>query len=45
LKGYQNVQAVGVAMLLGLLWWKQKLDTNEDIQDQVSIPVMPKKGS
>lgn len=31
------MQATGVALLLGLLWWQGKLDTNADIQDQQGL--------
>ncbi|KAF5479091.1 hypothetical protein F2P56_005594, partial [Juglans regia] len=31
------VQAVGVAVLLGLLWWKSKIDTEAHLRDQVGL--------
>ncbi|PON86338.1 ABC transporter-like [Trema orientale] len=31
------VQAVGVAVLLGLLWWKSKTDTEAHLRDQVGL--------
>lgn len=31
------VQATGVAVLLGLLWWKSNIDTEAQLRDQVSI--------
>lgn len=31
------VQAVGVAVLLGLLWWKSKTDTEAQLRDQVNF--------
>ncbi|PRQ35060.1 putative polar-amino-acid-transporting ATPase [Rosa chinensis] len=31
------VQAVGVAILLGLLWWKSKTDTEAHLRDQVGL--------
>lgn len=31
------MQAIGVALLLGLLWWQGKLDTNASIQDQQGL--------
>ncbi|BFG33575.1 hypothetical protein CerSpe_198490 [Prunus speciosa] len=31
------VQAVGVAVLLGLLWWKSKTDTEAQLRDQVGL--------
>ncbi|KAL6203673.1 hypothetical protein ACLB2K_027373 [Fragaria x ananassa] len=31
------VQAVGVAILLGLLWWKSKIDTEAHLRDQVGL--------
>ena len=31
------VQAVGVAILLGLLWWKSKTDTEGHLRDQVKF--------
>ncbi|KAH9556799.1 hypothetical protein CY35_07G049200 [Sphagnum magellanicum] len=30
------LQAIGVAVLLGLLWWRSKTQTNADIQDQAT---------
>lgn len=30
------VQATGVAVLLGLLWWKSNIDTEAQLRDQVS---------
>lgn len=33
------LQAVGVALLLGLLWWKSKIDTEPQLRDQVSVSV------
>lgn len=30
------VQATGVAVLLGLLWWKSNTDTEAQLRDQVS---------
>ena len=30
------VQALGVAVLLGLLWWKSNIDTEAHLRDQVS---------
>ncbi|KAG0624484.1 hypothetical protein M758_3G251200 [Ceratodon purpureus] len=40
-KDYFNVlkfvQAIGVAVLLGLLWWQGKLETNANIQDQQGL--------
>lgn len=29
------VQAIGVALLLGLLWWKSKIGTEAELRDQV----------
>lgn len=31
------LQALGVALLLGLLWWKSKSDTEAQLRDQVYI--------
>ncbi|XP_040985841.1 ABC transporter G family member 26 [Juglans microcarpa x Juglans regia] len=31
------VQALGVAVLLGLLWWKSKIDTEAHLRDQVGL--------
>ncbi|CAK9231345.1 unnamed protein product [Sphagnum troendelagicum] len=31
------LQAIGVAVLLGLLWWRSKTQTNADIQDQLGL--------
>lgn len=31
------MQAIGVALLLGLLWWQGKLETNANIQDQQGL--------
>ncbi|KAH7545421.1 hypothetical protein FEM48_Zijuj01G0092100 [Ziziphus jujuba var. spinosa] len=31
------VQALGVAVLLGLLWWKSKTDTEAQLRDQVGL--------
>lgn len=31
------VQAVGVAVLLGLLWWKSKISTEAQLRDQVMM--------
>ncbi|XP_030510214.2 ABC transporter G family member 26 [Cannabis sativa] len=31
------VQAIGVAVLLGLLWWKSKTDTEAHLRDQVGL--------
>lgn len=33
------VQALGVALLLGLLWWKSKYGTEAQLRDQVCTPV------
>lgn len=33
------VQAVGVALLLGLLWWKSKIDTEPQLRDQVLVTI------
>jgi hypothetical protein len=30
------VQAIGVAVLLGLLWWKSNIDTEAQLRDQVN---------
>lgn len=30
------VQSLGVAVLLGLLWWKSKIDTEAHLRDQVN---------
>jgi len=32
-----SMQAIGVALLLGLLWWQGKLETNANIQDQQGL--------
>ncbi len=37
------LQAIGVAVLLGLLWWRSKTQTNADIQDQASAEKKRKK--
>ncbi|KAJ0989713.1 hypothetical protein J5N97_008069 [Dioscorea zingiberensis] len=31
------LQAIGVAVLLGLLWWKSKTDTEAELRDQVGL--------
>ncbi|XP_022932350.1 ABC transporter G family member 26 isoform X1 [Cucurbita moschata] len=31
------LQAVGVALLLGLLWWKSKIDTEPQLRDQIGL--------
>ncbi|KAB1215069.1 ABC transporter G family member 26 [Morella rubra] len=31
------VQALGVAVLLGLLWWKSKIDTEAHLRDQIGL--------
>ncbi|XP_058744995.1 ABC transporter G family member 26-like [Vicia villosa] len=31
------VQAVGIALLLGLLWWKSSIDTEAQLRDQVGL--------
>ncbi|GMY30907.1 ABC transporter G family member 26 [Fagus crenata] len=31
------VQAIGVAVLLGLLWWKSNIDTEAQLRDQVGL--------
>ncbi|OAE27713.1 hypothetical protein AXG93_4193s1130 [Marchantia polymorpha subsp. ruderalis] len=40
-KDYLNVlrfaQGVAVALLLGMLWWRPNLDTEQDIRDQVGL--------
>lgn len=30
------IQALGVALLLGLLWWDSKIDTEAGLRDQVN---------
>ncbi len=39
------LQAIGVAVLLGLLWWRSKTQTNADIQDQASGKKKEKRSS
>lgn len=33
------LQALGVALLLGLLWWKSKCDTEAQLRDQVRTSI------
>lgn len=33
-------QAVGVAILLGLLWWKSKIGTEAQLRDQVMLSLI-----
>lgn len=44
-KDYLNVlrfaQGVAVALLLGMLWWRPNLDTEQDIRDQVGLSSSP----
>lgn len=34
------LQALGVALLLGLLWWKSKCETEAQLRDQVYVPMI-----